>query len=85
MYNPRPPENKKEAERAVHRNQDQSDDVGTRACRIDGRLRQWSQRHRQRNQLVWEGAASGRVTDRARENLEQSVNVAITEIFAQFP
>jgi hypothetical protein len=40
---------------------------------------------RQRNQLVWEGAASGRVTDRARENLEQSVNVAITEIFAQFP
>ena len=37
------------------------------------------------NQLVWEGAASGRVTDRARQNLEETVNVAITDIFAQFP
>ena len=37
------------------------------------------------NQLVWEGAASGRVTDRARQNLEESVNTAIRDIFAQFP
>jgi hypothetical protein len=38
-----------------------------------------------RNQLVWEGAAIGRVTDRTRRDLEQTVNTAITEIFARFP
>ena len=40
---------------------------------------------RERNQLVWEGAASGRVTDRVRENLQETVDVAVTDIFAQFP
>jgi hypothetical protein len=38
-----------------------------------------------RNQLVWEGAAIGRVTDRTRRDLEQTVNSAIAEIFARFP
>ena len=36
-------------------------------------------------QLVWEGAASGRVTDRVRENRAEAVNVAVREILAQFP
>jgi len=38
-----------------------------------------------RNQLVWEGAAAGRVTDSTRRNLQDTVNRAITDIFAQFP
>ena len=38
-----------------------------------------------RNQLVWEGAAAGRVTDSTHENLGETVNRAITDIFAQFP
>ena len=40
---------------------------------------------RARNQLVWEGAASGRVTDSTRRNLEETVHNAITDIFTQFP
>ncbi len=40
---------------------------------------------RARNQLVWEGAASGRVTDSTRRNLEDTVHNAITDIFAEFP
>ena len=40
---------------------------------------------RARNQLVWEGAGSGRVTDSTRRNLEQTVHNAITDIFAEFP
>ena len=40
---------------------------------------------RARNQLVWEGAASGRVTDSTRQNLEDTVHSAITDIFAHFP
>ena len=40
---------------------------------------------RARNQLVWEGAASGRVTDSTRRNLEQTMHNAITDIFAEFP
>ena len=36
-------------------------------------------------QLVWEGAASGRVTDRVRENRAEAINVAVREILAQFP
>ena len=40
---------------------------------------------RERNQLVWEGAARGRVTDSTRQNLEETVHDAITDIFAQFP
>ena len=35
--------------------------------------------------LVWEGAASGRVTDQVRRNVQQVVDVAIADIFAQFP
>ena len=38
-----------------------------------------------RNQLVWEGAAAGRVTDSTRNNLKETVNRAISDIFAQFP
>lgn len=38
-----------------------------------------------RNQLVWEGTATGRVTDSSRRNQEASINSAVTAIFAQFP
>ncbi len=38
-----------------------------------------------RNQLVWEGAAAGRVTDSTRKILTETVNRAISDIFAQFP
>jgi len=38
-----------------------------------------------RNQLVWEGAATGRVTDSTRQNIEQVSHDAIADIFAQFP
>lgn len=40
---------------------------------------------RERNQLVWEGAASGRVTDSTRRNLEETIHSAIADIFAEFP
>ena len=40
---------------------------------------------RARNMLVWEGAASGRVTDSTRRNLEETVHTAIKDIFAEFP
>ena len=40
---------------------------------------------RERNMLVWEGAASGRVTDSTRRNLEETIHNAITDIFAEFP
>ena len=40
---------------------------------------------RARNQLVWEGAATGRVTDSTRQNLEENIHNAIADIFAQFP
>lgn len=38
-----------------------------------------------RNQLVWEGAATARVTDSMRENRNQVLDGAIADIFAQFP
>jgi hypothetical protein len=38
-----------------------------------------------RQQLVWEGAASGRVTDRVRENRAEAVNIAVRDILARFP
>ena len=38
-----------------------------------------------RNQLVWEGAATARVTDSMRENRDQVLDSAIAEIFAKFP
>ena len=40
---------------------------------------------RARNQLVWEGAASSRVTDNTRNNIEQVVNDTIPVILAEFP
>ena len=40
---------------------------------------------RARNMLVWEGAASGRVTDSTRRNLEETVHSAIKDIFVEFP
>jgi hypothetical protein len=36
-------------------------------------------------QLVWEGAASGRVTDQVRNNRAEAINVAVRDILAQFP
>ncbi len=40
---------------------------------------------RARNTLVWEGAASKRVTNSTRENQSQVLDSAIADIFAQFP
>ncbi len=40
---------------------------------------------RARNQLVWEGAATGRVTDQMRANRDQVLDSAIADIFAKFP
>ncbi len=37
------------------------------------------------NMLVWEGALSGRVTDRVLENFEPALNKAVTDILAEFP
>ncbi|NIL94442.1 MAG: DUF4136 domain-containing protein [Woeseiaceae bacterium] len=39
----------------------------------------------QRQQLVWEGAATGRVTDQVRQNRAAAVDLAVRDIFAQFP
>jgi len=40
---------------------------------------------RARNQLVWEGGATKRVTNSTRENQDQVLDDAIADIFAQFP
>ena len=40
---------------------------------------------RVRNQLVWEGAATARVTDQMRQNRDQVLDSAIADIFAEFP
>lgn len=40
---------------------------------------------RARNQLVWEGAATKRVTDSTRDNQDQVLDGAIANIFAKFP
>ena len=37
------------------------------------------------NQLVWEGAATGRVTDAMRENRREVIDAAVSEILARFP
>jgi hypothetical protein len=39
----------------------------------------------QQLQLVWEGAATGRVSDSVRENRAAAVDAAVAEILAQFP
>lgn len=40
---------------------------------------------RARNQLVWEGAATKRVTDSTRRNQAEVVDAAVAEVFARFP
>lgn len=35
--------------------------------------------------LLWEGIAIGRITERARDNLQPTVDQVVKEIFAQFP
>lgn len=40
---------------------------------------------RARNQLVWEGAASKRITDSTRQNQAEVLDSAVADIFAQFP
>ena len=39
----------------------------------------------QRRELVWEGAATGRVTDQTRQNRAAAIAAAVAEILAQFP
>ena len=38
-----------------------------------------------RSQLIWEAALVGRVTDKARENLEATVNEVMVEVFRSYP
>ena len=38
-----------------------------------------------RKQLVWEGVAVGRVTDKSREDRQAAINAAVAEIFTQYP
>jgi hypothetical protein len=38
-----------------------------------------------KRQLVWEGAATGRVTDQVRNNRAEAINVAVRDILAEFP
>jgi hypothetical protein len=40
---------------------------------------------RARKQLVWSGAAFGRVTDKVRNNPQGAVDTAVREIFARYP
>jgi hypothetical protein len=40
---------------------------------------------RARSQLVWEAAATKRVTTSTRQNQEEVINNAIADIFKQFP
>ena len=39
----------------------------------------------QRRELVWEGAATGRVTDQTRQNRAANIDAAVKEILARFP
>ena len=38
-----------------------------------------------RNQMIWEGTATNRITDSIRENQEESVRTFVTAILADFP
>ena len=38
-----------------------------------------------RNQMIWEGTATNRVTDSMRQNQEEAVHTFVTAILAQFP
>ena len=40
---------------------------------------------RARKQLVWSGAAFGRITDKVRNNPQAAVGTAVSEIFARYP
>ena len=40
---------------------------------------------RKKNQLVWEAAAVGRVTDKTMNNLGPVVQTAVVDMFARFP
>jgi len=40
---------------------------------------------RQRNQVVWEAAATGRVTEETRENLQSVVPIVVGELFEKYP
>jgi hypothetical protein len=40
---------------------------------------------RARQQVVWEASATGRVTDKVRENLEAVANAAVKDMFKKFP
>lgn len=37
------------------------------------------------DQLVWEGAITGKITDEVRENLQQVCDAVATEVFASYP
>ena len=39
----------------------------------------------ERKELVWEGAATARVTDSMRENRREAIDAAVRDIFARFP
>lgn len=39
----------------------------------------------ERRQLVWEGAVSGRVTDKVRQNRAAAIDAGVREILARFP
>lgn len=39
----------------------------------------------ERRELVWEGAATGRVTDQTRQNRAAAIDAAVAEILAKFP
>jgi hypothetical protein len=38
-----------------------------------------------KNQLVWEGAVTGKITKKVRENLEAAVDQATAEVFSYYP
>jgi len=40
---------------------------------------------RKRKQVVWEAAATGRVTEKTRDNLQSAVPIVIEEIFRRYP
>jgi hypothetical protein len=37
------------------------------------------------NQMIWTGAAIGRVTEKVRDNLATAVNNVVADIFAKYP
>lgn len=39
----------------------------------------------EQKQLVWEAVAVGRMTDKARQNMEEAASTVVAEMFSQFP